>query len=67
MLAVGFDSAREAQYVRLVEVDTVDAGDRVFAFCEGAGLVEQDGVDGAHTFERQPVLDEDARACADRG
>ena len=31
------------------------------ALGERAGLVEEHGVDGAHPFEREPVLDEDAR------
>ena len=40
-------------------VGSGDAGDGVGALGERAGLVEQDGVDRAHPFEGEPVLDED--------
>ena len=42
----------------LISADGVDRGDGGFAFGEGAGLVEQHGVDGAHGFESEPILDQ---------
>ena len=45
-------------------VDGGDAGHDVRAVGQGAGLVEQDGVDGAHPLQRQAVLDQDAGAAA---
>ena len=38
------------------------AVDGRLALGQGAGLVEQDGVDGAHALQREPVLDEHAAA-----
>ncbi len=46
-------------------VDRGDAGDDVLALGQGAGLVEQHGVDGAHPLEGQAVLDQDA-GCGPR-
>jgi hypothetical protein len=67
VLAVGLDAAGEAQH--LVVVDPVGAGDAddgVLALGEGAGLVEQHGVDRAAGLEGEAVLDEDAVAGRDR-
>ena len=60
VLAVGLDAAGEAQHVVLAQpVGAGHAGDHVGAPGEGAGLVEQHGVDRAHPLEREPVLDQD--------
>ena len=61
VLAVGLD-AGDAQDVVLARARRGgDPGDDVGATGEGAGLVEQDGVDRAHALEGEPVLDQDAR------
>ena len=44
-----------------------DAGDGVRALGQGAGLVEQHRVDGAHPLQREPVLDQDAGPRRHRG
>ena len=41
-----------------------DRGDRRLAFGEGAGLVDDQGVDLLHQLERLGVLDQDAEAGA---
>ena len=48
-------------------VGSGDAGDDVGALGERAGLVEQHGVDRAHPFEGEPVLDEDPGLGRHRG
>jgi hypothetical protein len=62
VLAVGFDAAGEAQDLVLAQVDAGHSGHDVLALRQGAGLVEQDGVDCPHPLQGQPVLDEDAGA-----
>ena len=69
MLAVGLRPLpRAASSSSSLETpDAGDAGDGMFAGGEGAGLVEQHGVDRAHPFEREAVLDEDPGPGAHRG
>ncbi len=59
VLAVGLDGGGEGEEPVGVAIDRGDVGESVLAPGEGAGLVEQDDVDGAHLLERSPVLDED--------
>ena len=66
MLGVGLDRSGDAEQFGGVPVDDGDVGDGVLAGRQGAGLVEQDGVDGAHPFQSEAVLDEDAVAGGDR-
>ncbi len=60
VLAVGFHAAGQPQHLVVVEPDAGDAGDGMLALGQRAGLVEEDGVDGAHPLQGQPVLDQDA-------
>jgi hypothetical protein len=60
MLAVGLHGAGQAQHLRLVDAGAGYAGQGVLSLGQGAGLVEEDGVDGPHPFEGQTVLDQDA-------
>ena len=67
VFAVALGCRREAEH--LISVVAGDGGvvdDGVVAACERAGLVEQHGVDVAHPFQRQAVLDEDPGASRDR-
>ena len=65
MLAVGFGRSRQAEHFALGPrdpdtLDDFDGGDRRLTLRQGAGLVEEHGIDRAHRLEREPVLDEDA-------
>jgi hypothetical protein len=63
VLAVGLGGAGDPQQLRLAVGQVLGCGDRGdgrLAARQRAGLVEQDDVDRAHPFQREPVLDEDA-------
>ncbi len=61
VLAVGLDRPGDAEDVALgVPGGGRHADDDVLALGQGAGLVEQDGIDGAAGLQREAVLDEDA-------
>ena len=59
MLAGRFGGGREGEQLVLgATADGLDAGQGGLAPGEGAGLVEQHGVHGAHLLEREAVLDQ---------
>ncbi len=63
VFAVGFDGGGQGE--QLLAAGAVGSGDVFefgFAFGQGAGLVEQDDVDGAHALQRHPVLDQHSGA-----
>ena len=63
VLGVGFGAGGEGEHLVLaVAGGGLDGGDGGLALGEGAGLVEQHGVDGAHRLQREPVLDQHAAA-----
>ncbi len=67
VLAVGLDTAGDTEQLGLVDASGGgDADDDVFATGQGAGLVEQHGVDGPAGLEGEAVLDEDPVAGTDR-
>ena len=63
VLAVGLRRGGEGEDLVGIQVaDRFDGGDGGFTLRERAGLVEQDGVDGAHALQGEAVLHEDAAA-----
>ena len=58
MLAIGLGGGQGQQLALGNAVGSHDVGDGVCAFGQGAGLIKQDHVDGAHVLQGQPVLDE---------
>ena len=57
VLTVGLGRRGDREHLVSVQVtDRFHGGDGGLALGEGAGLVEQHGVDGAHALEREPVL-----------
>ena len=68
MLAARLDGGGEAQHLVLGKARRrLDAGELRLALGQGAGLVEDDGVDRGHAFERLGVADEDAGLGAAAG
>ena len=68
MLAAALDAGRELQHLRLVEAGQGHDRDHFrFSFGEGAGLVDDQGVDLFHALQRLGILDQHAgvRAAAD--
>ena len=63
MFAVRFDSRGNREKCRFVIVQYRYRGHPVFAVGQCAGLVEENGIDGAHAFEGETILDEDAILC----
>ena len=59
MLAVGFDCCGQGEDSGFVAVDGGHSGHGVGAFGEGAGLVEEDDIYGAHPLQGEAILDED--------
>ncbi len=68
VLAVGLGGGGQAHHP--VRVPTLDGGtvdDGVVALGEGAGLVEEDDIDGAHPLQGEAILDEDPGPGRRRG
>ena len=60
VFAVGLDRGRKGQdAVGVPSIGRRVVDDRVVASGQGAGLVEQYGVDGSHAFEGQTILHQD--------
>ena len=67
VLAVSLHRRREGEHLTFGHAIADHPGDSVPAGGEGAGLVEQHGVDGAHAFEGETVLHQDPGARGDAG
>jgi len=64
VLGVGFGRGGDCEHVIFCAAIRRRHGrHRVFAFGQGAGLVEQHRADGPHALQRQPILDQQTTAC----
>ena len=67
MLRVGLDRRREPEDTLGVHRARRDVDEDRLALGQRAGLVEDDRVEGPRPLQREPVLDEQAVAGAERG